>query len=294
MDFSKPITIATSTSASLDLNSITASPAANTPLSGYMVDSVSYAGTPITGFIDPLAQRDGADTDIALLSPRSVQIVCQVYGSSHADFYDKLNAINAAFAPYPTFAAAVDGFRNLDFNQPTSVYSAYASTGIPMRLRVRPSALPNYGLRMTSVTPVTTDRGLAASVSVTLACKDPRKICQTPITQSLATTGTTSVTNNGNYFAYPTVRLISTGVQTVTVSTSAWTTAVAISSGTTTTLVNSTDRVVTVNGTTDMSALTTATTGLPYLEPGANTITFSTNQSGFITTLQIIFEEAWL
>ena len=294
MDFSKPITIATSTSASLDLNSITSSPAAGTPLSGYMVDSVSYAGTPITGFTDPLAQRDGADTDIALLSPRSVQIVCQVYGSSQADFHDRINVLNAAFAPYPTFAAAVDGFRNLDFSQPTATYSAYASTGIPMRLKVRPSSLPNYGLRMASVTPQTTDRGVAASVNITLACKDPRKICQTAITQSLVTTATNSVVNNGNYFAYPTVRLITTSAQTVTVSTSAWTTAVAIASGSTTTLINSVDRVVTVNGTTDMSVLTSVTTGLPYLEPGTNNITLSTNQPGFITASQIIYEEAWL
>ena len=290
MDFSKPITIATSTSASLDLNSITAAPAANTPFSGYMVDNVSYAGTPITGFIDSLAQRDGADTDIALLSPRSVQIVCQVYGSSQADFYDRLNVLNAAFAPYPTFASAVDGFRNLDFTQPTLTYSAYAATGIPMRLKVRPVALPNYSLRVTNSTPQTSDRGMAASVNITLACKDPRKISQTPITAALASS--TTLTNNGNYFAYPTITLIAAAAQTVTISTSTWTTSVSIASGTTTTVINSTDRIVTIGGTTNMSALTTATTGLPYLEPGTNSITLSS--TGSLTSSQISYQEAWL
>lgn len=298
MDFSKPITIATSTSASLNLNSLTAAPSAGAPLSGYMVDSISYANASITGFVDPLAQRDGADTDIALLSPRTVQIVCQVYGSSQADFYDKINALNSAFAPYPTFAAAVDGFRNLDFTQPTATYSAYAATGVPLRLKIRPTSLPVFSLRSGNITPQTTDRGLATSVQINAAAKDPRKICQTAVTSilsSVTTSGTNPIVNNGNYFAYPTIRLISTAAQTVTLSTSGWTTAVAIASGTTTTVINSSDRIVTVNGTTNMSVLTTATTGLPYLEPGTNNIDYSTTTPMTPpTTSQIIYEEAWL
>jgi hypothetical protein len=292
MDFSKPITIATSTSASLDLNSITAAPVAGTPMSGYMVDSVSYAGTPITGFIDPLAQRDGAEADIALLSPRAVQIVCQVYGSSQADFYDKLNAINSAFAPYPTFAAAVDGFRNLDFNQPTSAYGAYAATGIPMRLKVRPVALPSYGLRMANVTPQTTDRGLAASVNITLACKDPRKISQTSITGTLASS--TTLTNNGNYNAYPTFTLVATAAQTATISTSSWTVSVTIASGTTTTVIDGENRKVTVGGTLNMTKLHTTTTQMPIIYSGANVVTLSSTASLATITATYSYAEAWL
>jgi hypothetical protein len=292
MDFSKPITIATTTSASLDINSITAAPAANTPLSGYMVDSVSYAGTPITGFTDPLAQRDGAEADIALLAPRSVQIVCQVYGSSQADFYDRLNVLNAALAPYPNFASAVDGFRNLDFNQPTSAYSAYASTGIPMRLLVRPAALPNYNLRMANVTPQTTDRGLAASVNITLACKDPRKICQTPITGSLASS--TTLTNNGNYNAYPVFTLVATAAQTATISTSAWTVSVSIASGTTTTVIDGENRKVTVGGVLNMTKLQTTTTQMPVIYSGANVVTLSSTASLATITATYSYGEAWL
>jgi hypothetical protein len=292
MDFSKPITIATGTSASLDLNSITSAPAANTPFSGYMVDNVAYAGTPITGFVDPLAQRDGAEADIALLTPRSVQIVCQVYGSSQADFYDRLNALNAAFAPYPTFASAVDGFRNLDFTQPTSTYSAYAATGIPMRLKVRPAALPNYGLRSTNATPQTSDRGVAASVSITLACKDPRKISQTSITGTLASS--TTLTNNGNYHAYPVFTLVATAAQTATISTSSWTVSVTIASGTTTTVIDGENRKVTVGGTLNMTRLHTTTTQMPIIYSGANVVTLSSTASLATITATYSYAEAWL
>ena len=292
MDFFKPITIATSTSASLDLNSLTAAPSAGTPLSGYMVDNLSYTNAPVTGFVDSLAQRDGAETDIALLSPRSVQIVCQVYGSSQADFYDKLNALNAALQPYPSFAAAVDGFRNLDFTQPTATYGAYASTGIPMRIKVRPTSLPSFNLRSGNVTPQTTDRGLATSVQINVVAKDPRKICQTAITGTLSSS--TTLTNNGNYNAYPVFTLVATAAQTATISTSSWTVSVSIASGTTTTVIDGENRKVTVGGTLDMSKLQSTTTGMPTIFSGANVVTLSSTASLATITVTYSYQEAWL
>lgn len=292
MDFSQPITIATSTSASLNLNSLTAAPSAGTPLSGYMVDSLSYTNAPVTGFVDSLAQRDGAEADIALLSPRSVQIVCQVYGSSQADFYDKLNALNAALEPYPSFAAAVDGFRNLDFTQPTATYGAYASTGIPMRIKVRPTSLPSFNLRSGNVTPQTTDRGLATSVQINVVAKDPRKICQTAITGTLSSS--TTLTNNGNYNAYPTFTLVATAAQTATISTSAWTVSVAIASGTTTTVIDGENRKVLVGGVLDMAKLQLTTTRMPIIYAGTNSVTLSSTASLTTITATYSYNEAWL
>jgi hypothetical protein len=292
MDFFKPITIATSTSASLNLNSLTAAPSAGTPLSGYMVDSLSYTNAPVTGFVDSLAPRDGAEADIALLSPRSVQIVCQVYGSSQADFYDKLNALNAALQPYPSFAAAVDGFRNLDFTQPTATYGAYASTGIPMRIKVRPTSLPSFNLRSGNVTPQTTDRGLATSVQINVVAKDPRKICQTAITGTLSSS--TTLTNNGNYNAYPTFTLVATAAQTATISTSSWTVAVSIASGTTTTVIDGENRRVLVAGALNMSKLVSTTTQMPIVYAGTNSVTLASTASLTTLTATYSYQEAWL
>ena len=301
MDFSKAITIATgtSTSALINLNSITAAPTVGTLFSGYLVESVSYANASVAGFVDPLAQRDGLDTDIATLPQRQTQMIVQVYGSSLNDFYDKIDAMNAALQPYPDFAATADGFRNLDFRQPTGI-AEYTTNGIPMRLSVRPLALPSYNLNNDLVTPRTSDRGLTTRASIGLMSKDPRKICQTAKTGSIALTSgsaTTTLTNSGNYFAYPTFTIVSnlTTASTLTISTSLWTTAVTIGTSTKTTVINSLARTVTSNGTLLMSALTSATTKLPYLASGSNSVTLSFSGGGaFPSSIEYSYQEAWI
>jgi len=301
MDFNKSISIATgtSTSALLNLNSITSAPAVGTLFSGYIIESVSYANGPIVGFTDPLAQRDGLDTDIALLPMRQTQLIVQVYGSSSNDFYDKIDAMNAALQPYPDFASSTDGFRNLDFRQPTGI-AEYTANGIPMRLSVRPVAIPSYNLNNDLVTPRTSDRGLTTRASIGLMSKDPRKICQTAKTGSIALTSgsaTTSLTNSGNYYAYPTFTIVSnlTTASTLTISTSLWTTALSISTGAKTTALNSLARTVTSNGSLLMSSLGSTTTELPYLASGANSITFAFSGGGaFPSSISYSYQEAWL
>lgn len=301
MDFSKAISIATgtSTSAYLNLNTITTAPTVGTLFSGYLVESVSYANGPIAGFLDPLAQRDGLDTDIATLPQRQTQMIVQVYGSTLNDFYDKIDAMNAAFQPYPDFASSADGFRNLDFTQPTGI-AEYTTNGIPMRLSVRPMALPVYNLNNDLVTPRTSDRGVTTRASLSLMSKDPRKICQTAKTGSIALTSgsaTASLTNSGNYFAYPSFTIVSnlTTASTLTISTSLWTTAVSISTGAKTTVINSLARTVTSNGTLLMSSLSSATTKLPYLASGANSVTLAFSGGGsFPSSIEYSYQEAWI
>ena len=301
MDFSKEIKIATgtATSAYLNLNSITAAPGVAVPFSGYMVDAVSYANGQYVGFVDVIAQRDGADTDIALLPQRNTLINVAVYGSTTRDFYDKLNDLNAACQPYPAFAESQDGFRSLDFTQPTML-SPYSASGIPMRLAVRPTALPSYNLTSTLVSPQTTDRGITTRVTIGLMSKDPRKLCQTPVTGTISLssgTGTATLTNNGNYNAYPTFTITSnlTTAATATISTSLWTTALSIGTGATTTVLNSSARTVTSNGTLLMSSLGSATTKMPVLLSGSNTITVAfTGGAGYPTSIAYSFQEAWI
>ena len=301
MDFSKQINISTGTATSsyLNINSITAAPTVGTPFSGYMVESVSYANGQYAGFMDTLAQRDGLDADIALLPQRNTTVIVGVYGSTQKDFYDRLNDLNSACQPYPLFAQADDGFRSLDFNQPTN-NATYSSAGVPMRLSVRPTALPVYNLSSTIVTPQTSDRGLTTRASISLMSKDPRKLCQTAVTGAIALSsgsGTASLTNNGNYSAYPTFTVISNLATsaTLTLSTSAWTTELTIGTGAKTTILNSGLRTVTSNGSLLMSSLGSTTTKMPFLGEGATTVTAAfVGGSGYPSSISYSYQEAWI
>lgn len=297
MDFNRAIKISTgsATSAYLDLNSITTAPTYGTPFSGYLTESVSYANANVAGFVDSLAQRDGAEADIALLGVRQIQLIVQVYGSSSADFYDRLNALNSAFQPYPSFASNDDGFRALSFDQATVSTAAFSTGFIPLYLKVRPTSLPTYNLGNDLVTPRTTDRGISTKAAISLIAKDPRKINQTATTGTInisaSSATTTTLTNNGNYTAYPTITFVNTGAQqTATISTSSWTSVVVVAASATT-ILNASTRVVTVAGSLQMNYLLDGTTSLPYLSPGANVVTVSALSN---TSATYTFNEAWL
>lgn len=295
MDFSKAIELQTATSTYINLNTITSS-TPNAVLSGYIVEGIEYTTANVGGYVDGVAQRDGVDTDIALLGPRQVQMIVQVYGSTDADFHDKLNDLNSALQPYPTFARDDDGFRQLRFTQPTISYSALSASGIPMYMKLRPSALPGYALDNGRATPLKARKGVTARARITMFAKDPRRIHQTTSSGSLGvsttTTSSTSVTNNGNYFAYPTLIIASsrTVAQTATISTSLWTCVVSVPASTTVT-VDSTLRTVKVGTALRMDLLLAGTTSTPYLASGANSITVSALTS---TTITYSFQEAWI
>jgi hypothetical protein len=299
MDFSKAIQIATGTASTafINLNSITAAPTVGTPFSGYLVENVSYANAGIGGFTEALAQRDGVEADIALLGARQVQMVVQVYGSSLADFYDKLNALNGSMHPYPSYATSDDGFRELRFVQPTAITTSNNTTGLlNLLMKVRPTALPSYQLNNDTVSPQTSDRGVSTRASVTLFSKDPRKLSQSTRTASLnvsASTSTTStVANDGNYNVYPDVTFVSThgSTQTATISTSLFTTSLVIPASTTVTI-SGDERTVTAGGVLRMDLVLAATTILPYMVAGDTTVTVSALTS---TTVSLAYKEAWL
>ena len=204
-----------------------------------------------------------------------------------------------AFQPYPAFAESEDGFRALDFNQPTN-NATYTANGIPMRLSVRPTALPGYNLSSTIVTPQTSDRGLTTRASIALVSRDPRKLCQTAVTGTISLnygSGTASLTNNGNYNAYPTFTIITnlSTSATLTLSTSSWTTALTIGTGAKTTILNSTLRTVTSNGSLLMSSISAATTKMPFLPNGATTVTAAfTGGAGYPNSISCSYQEAWI
>jgi len=298
VDFNREIKIATgsATSAYLNLNSITTAPTVGTPFSGYVVESVAYANAGVSGFMDSLAQRDGAAANIALLGTRQVQMIVQVYGSSSADFFDKLNALNSSLQPYPSFATSDNGFRSLDFDQATISTGLYTSGFINMRMKVRPTSIPTYNLNKELATPRTTDRGISTKAAISLMAKDPRKTNQTATTGTInvssSSATTTTLTNNGNYVAYPTFVFVNaaTASRTATISTSAWTSVITLPASSTVT-VDSYARTAKVGTTLRMDLITTGTSTLPYLLAGATVITVSAMAS---VTGTYSFNEAWL
>jgi len=299
MDFNQAIKISTgsASSAFLNLNSITSSPPANKAFNGYVTENVSFANARVGGFIDPLAQRDGAEADIALMGVRSIQLLVQVYGSSSGAFYDNINTINGALQPYPAFASSTDGFRALDFYEPTISYSTYTATGIPVRLMVRPTALPVYNINNNMLTPrsITNglDRGLVARFSVNLIAKDPRKISQSAVSVSFSSASATkAILNNGNYNAYPSFTLTSTSAQTVKITGSGFTTGIALTANSAT-VVDSTLRTVTVGGTMNMAAVTSVTTSFPVFPSGTNNVTISPGTWTGLT-VSCSYNEAWI
>jgi hypothetical protein len=301
MDFTKAITISTgtATSAYLNLNSITAAPAASTPFSGYIVESLTYSRAQVAGFVDPLAQRDGVDTDIATLPQRQTAMIVQVYGSTQADFYDKLNDLNEAFQPYPDWASLTDGFRSLKFSQPTGV-AAYSAIGIPLQIGVRPLALPDYTLHNDITKPRTSDRGVTTRATVQLMSRDPRKISQTTTTSTIALSSgsaTSTFTHNGNYYAYPTFTIVTalTTAATLTISSDIFTASLSIGTGSNTTILDTDARTVTVNGTLTMSTVKSATTKLPYIDEGVNTIYYAFTGGGpYPASIKMTYQEAWI
>lgn len=295
MDFSKSIEIQTgaSTSTKINLNSLTSAPGPGQPFSGYFVENIAYSNIGVSGFVDRLAQRDGADTDIATLNGRTVQMIVQVFGSTMADLHDRLNTLNQAFQPYPEWAAADNGFRNLSFTQQTIAYAAYSSSGIPMTLKVRPTSTPAYNLRNDLLTPQTSDRGGATTVTISLFCSDPRKLG--PTISTTFTTSYTTVTNNGNYSAYPIISLAATASATVTIGiTSVFTTIVTIPASTTVT-VNSNTRTISATAggltSTNMALLGSGSSGFPFFPPGSNTLSI-TPFTGVTATMT--HQEAWI
>jgi hypothetical protein len=298
VDFNREIKIATgsATSAYLNLNSITTAPTVGTPFSGYVVESVAYANAGISGFMDSLAQRDGAEANIALLGTRQVQLIVQVYGSSSADFFDKLNALNSSLQPYPSFATSDDGFRSLDFDQATVSTGSYTSGFINMRMKVRPTSIPTYNLNNDLVTPRTTDRGISTKAAISLMAKDPRKTNQTATTGAInvssSSATTTTLTNNGNYVAYPTFVFVNaaTDSRTATISTSAWTSVFTLPASSTVTI-DSLNRTAKVGTALRMDLIATGTNSMPYLLAGATVITVSAMDS---VTGTFSFNEAWL
>lgn len=206
MDLGAAVTIQRPGAAPLDINSIRdPNSVGSAPISGYMIEQVDFSGVGITAFVEDAPLVDGIDSYDPYLSGRQINIVLSVYGSTYADFWDKMNALNFAFQAQPraadvgTYAALeADGKRKLSFSQPYTggTYSLY--------MMVRPISMPRFTIDNASAAGIA-ERGYSQRVQLSLLAEDPYKYFASTQTFSRTGTGTISVTNTGNTVAWPVV-----------------------------------------------------------------------------------------
>lgn len=209
MDFNLPITYQIAGSSTINLNSIAASEVTtSSPLSGYKVLSASFGDVALTGYVDKRALHDGVDAADAYLGTKQLSIVCGVFGSSIADFHDRVQALMDAARPVPREYQENYGFRDLSFSQAT-IDTANFSTGyIPMAMKVRPMTIP--GIQLTSVQSIgVSSKGFAANVQMNFMAKKPYKFLQTSRSITIsASSATTSFPNLGSAIVYPSFEII--------------------------------------------------------------------------------------
>jgi hypothetical protein len=206
MDLSAAVTIQRPGAAPLDINSLRDPDAiGSAPASGYLIEQVDFSSVPITAFTEDTPLVDGVDSYDPYLSARSISMVVSVYGSTYADFWDKMNALNFAFQAQPraadvgTYPALeADGKRKLSFSQPSAAGTAN------LYMMVRPTALPRFTLDSASSAGIA-ERGYSQRVQLSLLAEDPYKYAVNNSVFTRTGTGTISVVNNGNTVAWPTV-----------------------------------------------------------------------------------------
>jgi hypothetical protein len=209
MDFNLPITYQIAGSSTINLNSIAASEVTtSSPLSGYKVLSASFGDVTMTGYVDKRALHDGVDAADAYLATKQLSIVCGVFGSSIADFHDRVQALMDSARPVPREYQDNYGFRDLCFSQATADTANFPTGYIPMAMKVRPTTIP--GIQLTSVQSIgVSAKGFAANVQLTFMAKKPYKFRQTSqaITIS-ASSATTSFPNLGSAIVYPSFEIV--------------------------------------------------------------------------------------
>jgi hypothetical protein len=206
MDLGAAVTIQRPGAAPLDINSVRDPNAVGSaPISGYMIEQVDFSVVSVTAFVEDTPLVDGIDSYDPYLGGRQINIVLSVYGSTYADFWDKMNALNFAFQAQPraanvgTYPALeADGNRKLSFSQPYTggTYSLY--------MMVRPITLPRFTIDNASSAGIA-ERGYSQRVQLSLLAEDPYKYFASSQTFSRTGTGTISVVNGGNTVAWPTV-----------------------------------------------------------------------------------------
>lgn len=198
-----------------DFTFIPPTPSAGVPLDGTQINEIAFSNVEAFGYLDKRALDDGLDAVDVYTGGRSVNIEAAVFGSTEGRLWDNLADLLAAFDPVAAYNAdtSLRGFLPMDFYRPTAdvstwPVSAYPS-GIPLRMNLRPSAVPKY--RVAKVrTGGSSALGGGIPVSIALVARDPRIFLQSSTTITLSTSSQTA-THRGTHQSWPTVTFVMSG-----------------------------------------------------------------------------------
>lgn len=166
----------------------------STPLSGYIVSGFGIGSVQPIGYEDPKATADGIDTAEAFAGRRIVTIGLDVYGSTRADLFNKVQNVVNAMRFMPKRFESSDGFRKLKATMITEDPN-FPDKAIPVYFLARPLVIPQTESNSTQFTG--TD-GLGYSTKMTLyfLLKYPFKYAQTVVEQNIPIDNTESEVNN--------------------------------------------------------------------------------------------------
>jgi hypothetical protein len=174
MDFNKPVKIYTSTTEYVDINNLADMKRGPKPITGFKLDQAGYESSPVRGYLDQRALRDGVDYTEPFLGARQVQLAVSVYGETLGDFWDQMDVLAKALSPMPNSWTTTYGVRPLRFYQPTRSQGSDFPYGIELEMGVRPTGLVQYSATRAMSVGMETG-GFSQRVVIPLIAPDPHK-----------------------------------------------------------------------------------------------------------------------
>jgi len=174
MDFTKPVKIYTSATEYVDINNLADMKRGPKPITGFKLDQAGYEASPVRGYLDQRALRDGVDYTEPYLGARQIQLAVSVYGETLGDFWDQMDVLAKALSPMPNSWTTTYGVRPLRFYQPTRAQGADFPYGIELQMGVRPTGLIQYSATRAMSVGMETG-GFSQRVVIPLIAPDPHK-----------------------------------------------------------------------------------------------------------------------
>lgn len=204
IDLNSPITFENGVGTDFNLNTVIGSQVltgGGVPLSGYSVAAVSVGSVMPVGYEDPKATTDGLDTAEVYAGRRIVSIQLDIYGSSRADLFKKMQDIANLMRFMPKRYELTDGFRKLKGRLLTTDANHQAEGDIPVYFYARPMQIPQSD-SVTAQFAGSDALGYSAKMILRFLCKYPFKYHQFVNEISVPITNTnTSFSNHGGAYA---------------------------------------------------------------------------------------------
>lgn len=178
IDLNSPITFQNGAGEDFNLNTLIGTQyvaGGSTPLSGYIVSGFGLGGLQPIGYEDPKAVRDGIDTAEAFAGRRIVTLNIDVYGSTRADLFQRVQNLINLMRFTPKRYEVTDGFRLL---KATMLSTDVNFDGeIPIQFLARPLTIPQSESNSTQFTGAD-GLGYSQRVAIYFLLKYPYKYAQ--------------------------------------------------------------------------------------------------------------------